>query len=99
MFRIGKSEIEANSDGVDFSGPFFELAHTAGLMTREGALDTSSAGYEAGLKAVFAQTDTAIEHLRLVTEGGTIQMLGRLDYAERVGKSPRWPLEAKVIGA
>lgn len=154
LFRIGKSEVEANPDGVDFSGPFFELAHTTGLMTREGALDTTSVGYAEGLKTVFAQTDTAMAHLWLVTngntrqdqinagrdwvrinlavaaeelaihplsqalqeypemethykqahkdlapDGGTIQMLGRLGYAERVGQSPRWPLEAKIIGA
>lgn len=30
--------------------------------------------------------------------GGTVQMLIRLGYGEQVDASPRWPLEAKVIG-
>lgn len=154
LFRIGKKEVEANPDGIDFSGPFFELAHSAGFMSREGALDTSSAEYAEGLKTVFANTDTAMAYLWQVTngntredqinagrdwvrlnlavtaeglaiqplsqalqeypemetyykqvhkdlapEGGTIQMLGRLGYAARVAQSPRWPLEAKIMGA
>jgi len=31
-------------------------------------------------------------------DGGTVQMLIRLGYGEAVKASPRWPLEAKVIG-
>lgn len=42
LFRIGKKEIEANPDGIDFSGPMFETMGFFGLMSREGALDTNS---------------------------------------------------------
>lgn len=154
LFRIGKTEIEANPDGIDFSGPFFEMLNFTGLMTREDTLDPQSTNYSEGLKAVFAQTDTAMAHVWLVTpgnsridqinagrdwvrinlattqegvgiqplsqllqeyeemktlydqvhtmlapEGGTLQMLARLGYAERTAPSPRWPLEAKIIEA
>ncbi|EFL89163.1 hypothetical protein [Ahrensia sp. R2A130] len=37
-------------------------------------------------------------HDMWAAEGGTVQMLIRLGYGEAVNASPRWPLEAKVIG-
>ncbi len=37
-------------------------------------------------------------HKRFAPEGGTVQMLSRLGYGPVVPKSPRWPLEAKLIG-
>ena len=152
LFRIGKAEIEANPDGIDFSGPMFETMGFLGLMTREGTLDMNSMEFAEGKKALYAQTDTGMAYLWVVTEGntredqinagrdwvrinlattrenvglhpmsqalqeyaemkelyeqiheelapdgGTVQMFGRLGYAERVGPSPRWPIEAKII--
>lgn len=152
LFRIGKNEIEANPDGIDFSGPMFETMGFLGLMTREGTLDTNSIEFAEGKKALYAQTDTGMAYIWVVTknntredqikagrdwvrinlattgekvglhpmsqalqeyaemkalydqihtelapDGGTVQMFGRLGYAERVGPSPRWPIEAKII--
>ena len=37
-------------------------------------------------------------HQMLAPDGGTVQMLGRLGYGPDVPQSPRWPLEAKLIG-
>ena len=50
LFRLGKAEIEANPDGIDFSGPFFETLIMAGLMTREGSLDPQSMEFAEGAK-------------------------------------------------
>ena len=50
LFRLGKSEIEANPDGIDFSGPFFETLILTGLMTREGSLDPESLEFAEGVK-------------------------------------------------
>ncbi|SFS16230.1 Acg family FMN-binding oxidoreductase [Yoonia litorea] len=152
LFRIGKAEIEANPDGIDFSGPMFETLGAAGLMTRDAALDTSSTIYKQGIAAVVENTDTAMGHLWLTTpgntradqinagrdwvrlnlaatslgvamqplsqalqeypemsdhyqlvhemlahDGETVQMLCRLGYGIRIDRSPRWPLEAKLI--
>jgi hypothetical protein len=36
-------------------------------------------------------------HKLLASDGGTVQMLGRLGYAASVEPSPRWPLEAKIM--
>ncbi len=71
LFRIGRAEVDANPDGIDFTGPVFEVLGATGLMTRDSVLDTSSQAYQAGLDAVFANTDTAMGHVWLVTAGNT----------------------------
>jgi hypothetical protein len=152
LFRIGKAEINANPDGIDFSGPMFETLGAFGLMTRAGTLDTSSVMFEQGKIAVLENTETAMGHLwqvtsgnsrldqinagrdwvrlnlaatargismqplsqalqeypemadhytrihqKLADEGETVQMLCRLGYGIEVARSPRWPLDAKLI--
>jgi hypothetical protein len=69
LFRIGKAEINANPDGIDFSGVMFESLALVGVMTRESLLDTNSTGYQEGLKAVLANTETAMGHVWMVTQG------------------------------
>ncbi|MEL7542216.1 MAG: twin-arginine translocation pathway signal protein [Pseudomonadota bacterium] len=151
LFRIGHREIDANPDGIDFSGPLFEMLHLTGQMTREGTLDTSSSMFAQGRTALLENTDTAMAYVWQVTttnaredqigagrdwvrinlaataagvgtqplsqalqeypemkklyaqvhdmlagDGGTVQMLARLGYAEPVPVSPRWPLSAKI---
>lgn len=67
LFRIGHREIDANPDGIDFSGPLFESLRLFGLFTRESAIDTSSSAYKAGIDAVYANAQTAMGHIWLVT--------------------------------
>ena len=71
LFRIGKAEIEANPDGIDFSGPLFETLHLTGQMTREGTLDTSSSMFAQGRAAVLENTDTAMAHVWQITRTNT----------------------------
>lgn len=71
LFRIGRAEVDASPDGIDFTGPLFEVLGATGLMTREAVLDTSSQAYKAGLDAVYANTDTAMGHVWLVTAGNS----------------------------
>lgn len=71
LFRIGRKEVDANPDGIDFSGPMFEVMALTGLFTREIALDQTSTAYEQGLAAVYANTDTAMGHLWQVTQTNT----------------------------
>ncbi|WP_461428722.1 Acg family FMN-binding oxidoreductase [Gymnodinialimonas sp.] len=71
LFRVGARQVDANPDGIDFTGPVFELLGAAGLMNREALLDTSSTAYQEGLRAVYANTDTAMGHLWQVTPGNT----------------------------
>ena len=152
LFRIGRHEVDANPDGIDFTGPLFEALHLTGQFSREAAADPTSFAYQSGLDAVFANTDTAMGHVWLVTDdnsretqiatgadwlrvniaataqglgfqplsqalqefpemaepfqkvherlapgGGTVQMLSRIGYGPKVGKSPRWPLESRIM--
>jgi hypothetical protein len=71
LFRIGRAEVDANPDGIDFTGPLFEVLGATGVMTREASLDMSSQAYQAGLDAVYANADTAMGHVWLVTPGNS----------------------------
>ena len=71
LFRIGKAEVNANPDGIDFTGPLFEGMALVGAFSREAAMDTSSITYTEGLAAVTANTDTAMGHVWMVTDGNS----------------------------
>ena len=71
LMRIGKDEVNAKPEGIDFSGAMFETLSLVGVMTREALLDTSSTGYKEGLKAVTENTRSAMGHLWMVTKGNT----------------------------
>ena len=71
LFRSGSREVNANPDGIDFSGPMFETMAITGMFSREVALDQSSMAYEQGLAAVYANTDTAMGHVWMVTPGNS----------------------------
>lgn len=71
LFRIGRREVDANPDGIDFSGPLFEAMALTGTFSREAALKQESLAYEGGLKAVFANADTAMGHLWQITRTNT----------------------------
>ncbi|TQM94181.1 Acg family FMN-binding oxidoreductase [Roseinatronobacter monicus] len=152
LFRIGRHEVDANPDGIDFTGPLFESLRMTRQFTREAASDPTSFAYKSGLDVILASTDTAMGHVWLVTDdnsretqiatgadwlrvniaatanglgfhplsqalqefsemagpfrqvqerlapdGGTVQMLARIGYGPEIGKSPRWPLESRIM--
>lgn len=71
LFRIGKAEIEANPDGIDFGSPLFDALALLGQFNRETALDTGSMVYSQGVDAVMANADTAMAHVWLVSAGNS----------------------------
>jgi hypothetical protein len=71
LFRIGRAEIDANPDGIDFGGPLFETLGAFGMFSREAALDKASQTFQAGLEAVMANVDTAMGHVWLTTAGNS----------------------------
>lgn len=152
LFRIGHQEVDANPDGIDFTGPLFESLRITGQFTRNSAADPTSMAYKSGIDAVFANTDSAMGHVWLVTadnsreaqiatgadwlrvnlaataaglgfqplsqclqefaemavpyrtvherlapDGGTVQMLARIGYGPVGDRSPRWPLENRIM--
>lgn len=71
LFRIGKKEVEANPDGIDFTGRAFELMGQLRLFTRESALDTSSTSFKQGKESVVSLTDSAMAYVYLVSPGNS----------------------------
>ncbi|MEM6634456.1 MAG: twin-arginine translocation pathway signal protein [Pseudomonadota bacterium] len=71
LFRIGHREVDANPDGIDFSGPMFETLHMTGLFTRDRALDTSSVSYRSGLSMVHENAKTGMAYIWQVTSTNT----------------------------
>lgn len=153
LFRIGAREVDANPDGIDFTGPMFEGLRLAGLFTREQSLDPDSLPSRTAIDLVTQNMQTGMAHIWQVTptntradqiragqdwvrinlagtalglgmqplsqalqefpemgplyarahemlapDGGTVQMWARLGYGPTVGPSPRWPLDAKIVG-
>ncbi|MEM9222264.1 MAG: twin-arginine translocation pathway signal protein [Pseudomonadota bacterium] len=48
LMRIGKSEINANPDGIDLGGAFLETLAMAGLLTRQTLADPNSQAFASG---------------------------------------------------
>jgi hypothetical protein len=71
LFRIGKAEVEADPDGIDFSGPLFETLSLLGQFDRAVLLDRESGGFSAGLNAVLANAGTAMAYVWIVTNGNS----------------------------
>ena len=49
LMRFGKSEINANPDGIDLGGPMMEALNIVGIITPEKLLDPASTAYQQGL--------------------------------------------------
>ncbi|WP_420860988.1 Acg family FMN-binding oxidoreductase [Algirhabdus cladophorae] len=71
LFRIGAKEVNANPDGIDFTGPLFEAMGATGLFSRTSALDSSTASFKAGMEAVLDNTRTAMGFVWQVTPTNT----------------------------
>ncbi|MEO0773639.1 MAG: twin-arginine translocation pathway signal protein [Pseudomonadota bacterium] len=71
LFRIGRAEVNANPDGIDFTGPMFEALHLSGQFSRDLALDRDSMAYKGGLDAVLTNMRTAMGHVWINTSGNS----------------------------
>jgi hypothetical protein len=71
LFRIGRREVDANPDGLEFHGPMFETMRLLSLFTREAARDPESAAFRKGRTTTTAPIDTAVAHIRAVTADNT----------------------------
>jgi hypothetical protein len=71
LFRIGAREVDANPDGIDFSGPMFEGLRLTGLFTREQSLDPASFPSRTALDLVSQNMQTGMAHLWQVTPTNT----------------------------
>lgn len=71
LFRIGAREVDANPDGIDFSGPMWEALRATGLFSRDAALDRDGYSYQEGLRMVQANALTGMAYVWIVTEGNS----------------------------
>jgi hypothetical protein len=71
LIRLGKAEIEANPDGIDFGGPLFDSITALGLFSREAARDQSSTIFSEGKRVVIANASCAMAHVWLVSPGNS----------------------------
>ncbi|MGI1663777.1 Acg family FMN-binding oxidoreductase [Palleronia sp. KMU-117] len=71
LFRIGAGEVDANPDGIDFSGPMFETLRLTRLFTREASLDPDSIPSRSAIDMVTRNMQTGMAHLWQVTPGNS----------------------------
>lgn len=68
LMRFGKTEIEANPDGIDMGGVMLETLNRIGLFTRKSLADPNSMGYKQGLVLYEEIHQTSMAYLWLVTD-------------------------------
>ncbi len=71
LFRIGAREVDANPDGLDFSGPMFETLSATGLFSREASADPDSFASRSALTMVEATAKSAMGYVWLTTTGNS----------------------------
>lgn len=71
LTRFGKTEIEANPDGISLRGPFMESLMLAGMLTRDGQADSSSAEFKQALGSVRTSMDATNTYCFITTNGNT----------------------------
>lgn len=71
LFRIGAREVDANPDGIDFSGPQWEALRMTGLFSRRTALNPNGPSFQGGLRMVQENATTAMAYIWLNTAQNT----------------------------
>lgn len=57
LMRIGKAQINANPDGIDLGGAFFEMLHMAGMMSKDAMMDVENVNFTQYLDGYLALLD------------------------------------------
>lgn len=71
LSRVGKSEINANPDGIEIQSPFLEALRLTGILTNEMMMDTSHSGFKAQAKAYQEMLDATPAYISLDTQSNT----------------------------
>ncbi len=69
LMRIGRTEIEANPDGISLGGPFLETLSLVGILNRKELADPDSQTFQIGLDMVDEQALTAMGFVWINTSG------------------------------
>ena len=71
LTRLGKSEIEANPDGISVRGAMQEALILAGMITREGQADPESGEFQQTAKFIRSAQDSTPAYATVKTTGNT----------------------------
>jgi Nitroreductase family len=71
LTRIGKSEIEAQPDGIAVGGPFLDALALTGLLSREQMARTDSIAYKSGLDLIKSAMAATPAYGWVITDGNT----------------------------
>ena len=71
LMRIGKAEIEANPDGIDMGGVFYETLDVLGQLNKEDLLNQESMTFKNGIPAVLKPLETAMGYIFIKTESNS----------------------------
>jgi hypothetical protein len=71
LTRIGKSEIEAQPDGITVGGPFLDALALTGLLSREQMARTDSIAYNSGLDLIKSAMAATPAYGWVITDGNT----------------------------
>ena len=82
LMRFGKSEINANPDGIDLGGPFLESLMLAGLLDREQQADPASMSFKEGIKIYSEMLHATPAYAFINTAGNT--------RADQIDAGRRW---------
>lgn len=93
LFRIGKSEINANPDGIDLGGPFFETLALFGLLSREAQMDKTSTSFQQGFSIYNEMLMATPAYAVINTRGNS-----RLDQIEAGRRWIRLNLKTTELG-
>lgn len=93
LLRIGKAEIEANPDGIDLGGAFFEIADSLGMMNKEEFLDVNSTAFQQQRDAIKDPFETANGFVFVKTAGNS-----RVDQIKAGRSYVRINLKATELG-
>ncbi len=69
LMRIGRSEINANPDGISLGGPFLESLALVGILTRESLADPKSDSYQIGLDMINESAMTSMGFVWIANSG------------------------------
>ena len=69
LMRIGRSEIEANPDGIALGGAFLESLSLIGVLSRKSLADPGSRAYQTGLAMIDEGAMTSMGFVWINTPG------------------------------
>jgi len=93
LMRMGKSEIEANPDGIDMGGVFLETMGLLGQLNRKDLVNPESSAFKNGIPIILQPLETAMGYVYVKTNGNT-----RKDQIEAGRSYVRMNLKATELG-